>query len=68
MEERRRHARAQTCARYKRLRREIDPPPALAEASGQFFAWFGRTKQRIARWLRPSRKLAEPRPGGERPA
>jgi len=54
--ERRRFARAETTARYRRLRKEIEPPPVFAEAGGRLLDWFGRVRPRVRIWRFRQRK------------
>jgi hypothetical protein len=66
--ERRRHSRAPEEPRYKRLRQEIDPPTALADATCGLFGWFAQTAHRMRSWLRGSRKLAQSKAAEREPA
>ncbi len=55
--ERRRHPRAETSTRYRRLRMEIDLPPALAAAWGQLLTSIGRVRSRARIWRYRNRRV-----------
>jgi hypothetical protein len=54
--ERRRHPRAETTARYRRLRAEIAPPPVFADAGRLMLGWLGRIRMRARIWRYRNRK------------
>ena len=45
--ERRKHPRAETTPRYRRLRAEIEPPQAFVELGRQLAGWLGRVRSRM---------------------
>lgn len=55
--ERRRHPRAESTPRYRRLRMQIDLPPALAAAWGRLLNSIGRARSRARLWRYRNRKV-----------
>ena len=66
--ERRKHARAPVDARYKRLRREIEPPPAVLDAGYETFGWLARIARRVRALFRTSRKPGDAGAADRKPA
>ena len=56
--ERRRHPRAETSARYRRLRAEIEPPAGFADAGRLALGWLARIRLRARLWRYRNRKAA----------
>ncbi len=55
--ERRRHPRAESTLQYRRLRMEIDLPPALATAWGQLLNSIGLVRSRVRLWRYRNRRV-----------
>lgn len=55
--ERRRHPRAETTPRYRRLRMDIDLPPALATIWARLLNSIGRVRSRARIWRYRNRRV-----------